>query len=128
MAKDPVCGMTVDSEQTPYKIVYQKQQYFFCSQHCLESFKQKPNKYLDPQSQNESISLLVEYTCPMHSEIVRDHPGNCPICGMALEPKNIETKSDDSEYRHMRLRFWMGLAFSIPVLLLAMGNMIPAFD
>lgn len=128
MAKDPVCGMTVDSEQTPYKIVYQKQQYFFCSQHCLESFKQKPDKYLNPQSQNESISLLVEYTCPMHSEIVRDHPGNCPICGMALEPKNIETKSDDSEYRHMRLRFWMGLAFSIPVLLLAMGNMIPAFD
>lgn len=128
MAKDPVCGMTVDSEKALYKIGYQNQQYFFCSQHCLESFKQKPNKYLDPQQQNESINSPVEYTCPMHPEIVRDHPGNCPICGMALEPKNIETKSDDSEYKHMRFRFWVGLAFSIPVLLLAMGNMIPAFD
>lgn len=70
----------------------------------------------------------IEYTCPMHPEIVQDHPGNCPICGMVLEPKNVEAKVDDSEYKDMRLRFILGLAFSIPVLLLAMGSMIPAFD
>ena len=128
MAKDPVCGMTVDFEQTPYKISYKNQQYFFCSQNCLESFKQKPDKYLDPQQQNESTNTSSEYTCPMHPEIVRDHKGNCPICGMTLEPKNIETKSDDSEYKYMRLRFLVGLALSIPVLILAMSNMISAFD
>jgi P-type Cu+ transporter len=74
------------------------------------------------------VNSSVEYTCPMHPTIVQDHPGNCPICGMALESKNVEIKIDDSEYKDMLLRFWIGLAFSIPVLLLAMGNMIPSFD
>ncbi|CDZ81815.1 Silver exporting P-type ATPase [Candidatus Rubidus massiliensis] len=130
MAKDPVCGMTVDPKQDTYKFDYQNQQYLFCSQHCLDSFKRKPDEYLHPpsQSQNKSINSPIEYTCPMHPEIVQDHPGNCPICGMALEPKNIEAKVDDAEYKDMRLRFWVGLAFSIPVLLLAMVNMISAFD
>lgn len=128
MDKDPVCGMKVHSEQASYKFVYQNEQYFFCSQHCLESFKQKPDKYLAPDSQNKPIKLAVEYTCPMHPEIVQDHPGNCPICGMALEPKSIDAHVDDSEYRDMRLRFWIGLAFSIPVFFLAMGSMIPSFN
>lgn len=130
MAKDPVCGMMVDPEQTTYKFDYRNQQYLFCSQHCLDSFQQKPDKYLHSQlqSQNNVTNSPVEYTCPMHPEIVQAHPGNCPICGMALEPKNIEAKVDDSEYKDMRLRFLLGSAFSIPVLLLAMGNMIPAFD
>ena len=125
MAKDPVCGMTVDPAQAPYKFVYQNQQYLFCSQHCFESFKQNPNKYLSPTTQNEPVSSAVEYTCPMHPQIIQDHPGNCPICGMTLEPKNIEAKVDDSEYRDMRLRFWIGACLSIPVLILAMGEMVP---
>lgn len=128
MAKDPVCGMKVNSEQASYKFDYQNEQYFFCSQHCLESFKQKPDKYLAPKSQNKPINSAVEYTCPMHPEIVQDHPGNCPICGMALEPKSIDAQVDDSEYRDMRLRFWIGLAFSIPIFLLAMGSMISSFN
>lgn len=93
----------------------------------MDSFKQNPDKYLSAQRQIEPVSSA-EYTCPMHPEIVQDHPGNCPICGMALEPKNVETKADDSEYKNMRLRFWLGLAFSIPVFLLAMGSMISNFD
>lgn len=125
MAKDPVCGMTVDPAQAPYKFVHQNQQYIFCSQHCFQSFKQNPNKYLSPITQNEPVSSAVEYTCPMHHQIIQDHPGNCPICGMTLEPKNIETKVDDSEYRDMRFRFWIGACLSIPVLILAMGEMVP---
>lgn len=125
MSKDPVCGMTVDPAQAPYKFVHQNQQYLFCSQHCFESFKQNPNKYLSPTTQSEPVSSAVEYTCPMHPQIIQDHPGNCPICGMTLEPKNIEAKVDDSEYRDMRLRFWIGACFSIPVLILAMGEMVP---
>lgn len=128
MAKDPVCGMNVDPEKTSFTFSYQDQQFFFCSRHCLESFKANPAKYLAAQKQAEPERSAAEYTCPMHPEIVQDHPGSCPICGMALEPKNAETKGDDSEYKDMRFRFWIGLAFSIPVFLLAMGSMIPSFN
>ncbi len=125
---DPVCGMKVVPDKSLYKFTYQDHEYFFCSSHCLESFKKDPHSYLQDKIQNASVKIATEYTCPMHPEIVRDHPGNCPICGMALEPKSIDAQVDDSEYKDMRRRFWLGLAFSIPVLLLAMGSMISAFD
>jgi Cu+-exporting ATPase len=67
----------------------------------------------------------IEYTCPMHPEIVRPGPGSCPICGMALEPR-IATgvhPEDDSELRSMTRRFWVGVALSIPLLVLSMGGM-----
>lgn len=62
------------------------------------------------------------YTCPMHPEIQQDNPGNCPICGMGLEPMAPSSTSDDTEYRSMLLRFWVGVFLTIPVLILAMGN------
>src|SRR5947209_13859210 len=68
----------------------------------------------------------VEYTCPMHPEVVRSEPGNCPICGMALEPRVAlpgTQQEDDSELRSMQRRFWVGLALSIPLLVLSMGGM-----
>ncbi len=67
----------------------------------------------------------VEYTCPMHPEIVRNGPGNCPICGMALEPRVTAGvyEEDDSELRSMQRRFWVGVAFSIPLLAISMGGM-----
>ena len=92
MTKDPVCGMNVNPEKAHFKFGYQNQQYFFCSQKCLESFKQNPDKYLSAQRQIKPMRSAAEYTCPMHPEIVQDHPGNCPICGMALEPKNIKQR------------------------------------
>jgi Cu+-exporting ATPase len=67
-----------------------------------------------------------EYTCPMHPEIVRDQPGNCPICGMALEPKAVASVADEnSELRDMRRRFWISAALSVPVLVSAMSESIP---
>jgi P-type Cu+ transporter len=70
----------------------------------------------------------IEYTCPMHPEIVRDRPGNCPICGMALEPRTAigVAEEDDTELRSMTLRFWVGVALSIPLLALSMGSMLPS--
>ena len=68
----------------------------------------------------------VEYTCPMHPEIRSDKPGACPICGMALEPRAIvgmAHEEDDSELRSMTRRFWIGVAFSVPLLVLSMGAM-----
>jgi Cu+-exporting ATPase len=126
---DPVCGMKVNSDQTPYKFNNEGKDYFFCSEHCLESFKKNAQKYLHQQSKHEPLNTASEYMCPMHPQVIQDHPGNCPICGMTLEPKVIEGgHQDDSEYKSMLLRFWIGMACSIPVFLLAMGGMFPALD
>lgn len=70
-------------------------------------------------------SHKVIYTCPMHPEIQQDHPGVCPICGMTLEPKAATAEVDDSEYRDMLRRFWIGVVLTIPVLILATGKMLP---
>jgi Cu+-exporting ATPase len=70
-------------------------------------------------------SHKVIYTCPMHHEIQQDHPGLCPICGMTLEPKEATAEVDDSEYRDMQRRFWIGAVLTIPVLILATSNMFP---
>ncbi len=66
----------------------------------------------------------VEYTCPMHPEIVRDAPGNCPKCGMALEPRNVAVEEENPELADMSRRFWVSLAFTVPVFLLAMAHMV----
>ena len=70
-----------------------------------------------------------EYTCPMHPEIVQDHPGSCPKCGMALEPRAIsDVPEDDGELKDMTRRFWLSLLFTVPVFLLAMGEMVVNLD
>ena len=71
---------------------------------------------------------LTTYTCPMHPEIEQDHPGNCPICGMSLEPKNIATggEDEDRELRDMTRRFWIGATLAVPVFLLAMSHLWPS--
>ena len=67
------------------------------------------------------------YTCPMHPEIEQDHPGDCPICGMRLEPKTVsaEDSAEHAEIRSLSRKFWIGLVFTVPVLFLAMGHLIP---
>ncbi|ODU23910.1 MAG: copper-translocating P-type ATPase [Verrucomicrobia bacterium SCN 57-15] len=70
------------------------------------------------------------YTCPMHPEVQQDHPGNCPKCGMALEPKVAsagESEEDNAELHDMTRRFWIGAVLTLPVFLLAMVHLIPAF-
>ncbi|MEO0794377.1 MAG: heavy metal translocating P-type ATPase [Verrucomicrobiota bacterium] len=86
---------------------------------CHHEHKAPPKAAADPNA---------IYTCPMHPEIEQVGPGECPICGMALEPKAPSAEVDDSEYRDMRKRFISSLFFSIPVFLLAMLPMIPGLD
>ena len=71
---------------------------------------------------------LTTYTCPMHPQIEEDHPGVCPICGMALEPKNVATGGEDQdrELRDMTRRFWIGATLAVPVFLLAMSHLWPS--
>ncbi len=73
----------------------------------------------------------VLYTCPMHPEIEQDLPGDCPKCGMPLEPRSIAGNAetaDDDEIHQLARKFWLALALTVPVFLLAMGHMIPALD
>lgn len=73
-----------------------------------------------------AASAKVEYTCPMHPQIVRDDPGSCPICGMALEPREVAGGEDDNpELRDMSRRFWVSVVFTVPLVILTMGHLIP---
>ncbi len=71
-------------------------------------------------------ATTTQYVCPMHPQIVRDEPGNCPICGMALEPRTVSTNDEaNPELADMARRFWVAVTFAVPVMILAMGHLIP---
>ena len=75
-------------------------------------------------------SATAKYFCPMHPEIEQDHPGECPKCGMALEPKTITAVAapeEDAELRDMRRRFWIGAVLTLPVFIVAMAHLVPAW-
>ena len=127
---DPVCGMTVVPETSAGKYDFEGETYYFCSTGCLNKFKQNPASFLQEKKEEtlEAASLGVEYTCPMHPEIVQIGPGSCPKCGMALEPK-VMTLDDgpDPEYVDMKRRFWISTVLTLPVFALAMGEMLPNY-
>lgn len=141
---DPVCGMTVSPEHAAGTAQYDGQTYYFCSTHCLERFQADPRKYLAapaahgacPSCASHAASLSaapapdvagpVEYTCPMHPEVVSDRPGACPRCGMALEPRSVSAEElPNPELADMTRRFWIGAFVSLPVFALAMADMLP---
>src|SRR3989441_688019 len=130
--KDPVCGMTVDPRNAAGSYEYNGHTYFFCSTGCLNKFRDDPDRFLDtrPQTPFEIQSAAQkkfkaeEYTCPMHPEIVRDGPGSCPICGMALEPRTVTLEERPSpDLIDMSRRFWVSLALTVPLLFVAMAPM-----
>jgi Cu+-exporting ATPase len=144
-AVDPVCGMTVNPESAAGSYDYQNKTYYFCSMHCLQKFREDPEGYLNwpaepmlaqpvgiQRTKPSSVATATgtdrtEYTCPMHPEIVRDGPGSCPICGMALEPRTASLEQEENpELREMSLRFWVSVVLSLPLLLIAMSEFIPA--
>jgi Cu+-exporting ATPase len=125
---DPVCGMIVDPGKTDHHAHHGGQDYYFCSAGCRTKFVADPEHYLSPDASaaNEAVPEGTIYTCPMHPEIRQQGPGSCPICGMALEPETFSLDSGpDPEYIDMRRRFWISAAFSLPLFLYAMGDMIP---
>jgi Cu+-exporting ATPase len=124
-AIDPVCGMTVVPERAAGHFEYKGQTYYFCATGCLKRFKADPEKYLAPKAPAPSPVPGTTYTCPMHPEIVRDAPGACPICGMALEPTMPSLdEGPNPELTDMSRRFWIAAALGLPVFLLAMGDMV----
>jgi Cu+-exporting ATPase len=133
---DPVCGMTVDPASAPASVEHKGQKYYFCCPHCAQKFQAEPERYLNGGRQSSERSLKeltlpapagppgakIEYICPMDPEIVRDRPGSCPKCGMALGPRIAgPEEGPDPEWTDMRRRFWIGLVLTVPLLVLHMG-------
>ena len=124
LVRDPVCGMNVDPGKTAHHAEHAGQQYHFCSAGCQARFSADPGRYLTPQAAVEVPEGTI-WTCPMHPEIRQDHPGACPICGMALEPAMVTADhAPNAELIDMTRRFWIGLALALPVLVLEMGGHI----
>jgi Cu+-exporting ATPase len=155
---DPVCGMKVDPGKAAAHVNHAGRDYFFCCAGCAEKFRASPETYLGkrpaPQTSSHSLTGIsphpaghssqpsqrqvpppsraqdqsVEYTCPMHPEIVQRGPGSCPICGMALEPRvlSVIETGPDPELVSMTRRFWVSAALTLPLLAIAMGGMFRA--
>lgn len=124
--KDPVCGMTVDPTKSEHQAEYEGRTFHFCSQGCREKFIADPDRYLADEPAAPPSAPGTIYTCPMHPEVRQDHPGNCPICGMALEPAAPTADAgENEELCDMRRRFWASLVLAVPVVVLAMGVYVP---
>ncbi len=163
--RDPVCGMMVDPE-TSVSSEHNGHTYYFCCGHCKTKFEVDPNGYLDGTAQQQVIEHVpgqaytcpmhpdvledlpgdcpdcgmaleplapaaaetqVEYTCPMHPEVVQPEPGDCPQCGMALEPRVLTVELEENpELVDMRRRLKICAVLTVPLLIVAMGDMIPA--
>ena len=167
MPRDPVCGMTPNSD-SPNRFVHNGVEYRFCSSHCLHQFEQEPARFVGGQPRpyeehditvtkgtytcpmhpdlrqqgpggcpqcgmalepagTPMVTARTEWVCPMHPEIVRDEPGSCPICGMGLEARvSAAGEADENpELRDMSRRFWFAAALTVPLVIIAMGDLFP---
>ncbi|MBW8270819.1 heavy metal translocating P-type ATPase [Caldovatus aquaticus] len=126
-ATDPVCGMKVDPRATPHHAEHAGQAFHFCSAGCRARFVADPARYLGgpdaPKPRAEPVAPGMIYTCPMHPQVRQVGPGNCPICGMALEPEVAAPgQAPNPELADFTRRFWIGLVLTLPVLALEMGG------
>ncbi len=121
--KDPICGMTIAPQVASESIDWNGQLYYFCNPSCAQKFRDQHPKETRQES-HAPVPKGSKWTCPMHPEIVREGPGSCPICGMALEPTTVSLDdTENPELTDMRRRFRVSVALTIPVLALAMGSM-----
>lgn len=119
---DPVCGMRVPKRGAPGgEITLEGVTYAFCSERCRTRFATAPTVTEPPSAAPSGV----EYTCPMHPEVRKVSPGSCPICGMALEAVDVTLAGENPELHEMERRLWLAAALTAPILLLAMGPMIP---
>jgi Cu+-exporting ATPase len=124
-AKDPVCGMTVAVKPDGRHAELRGQTFHFCSGKCQAKFEADPWFYASGRAaaQKKAAPASAQYTCPMHPEIVRDAPGACPICGMALEPM-VPSDEPSEELTDFTRRMWISAAAAVPLIVLTMGEMV----
>ncbi len=149
--RDPVCGMTPKAD-TPHRLMHEGAEVVFCSAVCKSKFEANPAIYTNASTAHEAdmhdhsghgagchghagatpmkmAPAGSQWTCPMHPEIVRDGPGACPICGMALEPMTPSAgDGPNPELRDMKRRFVFGLVLSLPLLVIEMGGHVFRID
>ena len=148
---DPVCGMTPKAD-TPHRLMHEGAEVVFCSAGCKSKFEAIPAIYTNASTAHgadmhdhsghgagchghagatpmKMAPAGSQWTCPMHPEIVRDGPGACPICGMALEPMTPSAgDGPNPELRDMKRRFVFGLVLSLPLLVIEMGGHVFGID
>jgi P-type Cu+ transporter len=134
---DPVCGMRVDpAKARGGTLTHAGVEYAFCNPHCRAEFEAEPAKYAaaptalprDRQAPAwpSASDGPTRYVCPMHPEVEQDGPGDCPLCGMALEPRVASREEGPSaELVDMTRRLRVSAAFALPTLVLAMAEMVP---
>ena len=125
---DPVCGMSILPADAVGQVPHRGQTYHFCSQSCLDKFRAAPEAYLNPAPavpHGDEHGDTREWTCPMHPEIVRDEPGSCPICGMALEPRVVTLDEQNPELDDMTRRFQWSLGVTVPILAFMVSEFLP---
>jgi P-type Cu+ transporter len=120
--RDPVCGMMIDPATSEHRFEYRGESFHFCSNDCKTKFTGNPEQYLG-QGSAKHVPAATIYTCPMHPQIRQVGPGNCPICGMTLEPELTSLDAPPNpELADMTRRFWIGLVLSLPSIILEMGG------
>src|SRR5579872_1602808 len=121
LVTDPICGMTIDPRTAAETVDRNGERYYFCHPRCARKFRGESAEAPAPTAPAKGA----RWTCPMHPQIVREEPGGCPICGMALEPWTVSLDdSENPELTEMRRRFRISAALAAPVFLLAMGGML----
>ena len=121
--RDPVCGMIIDPATSLHRFDYHGETYHFCSADCRTKFAADPQAYVNNSPPKADAPAGTIYTCPMHPQIRQVGPGNCPICGMALEPEVASLDAPPNpELADMTRRFWVGLMLSLPPVVLEMGG------
>jgi len=137
-ARDPVCGMIVDSGTARHRTEHEGQTYYFCCDGCKAKFLTDPTRVLKPADNSvpnvpgaPTVPLpgSTTYTCPMHPQIRRNAPGSCPLCGMALEPQGIpDAEGTNPELKDMTRRLRVGAALATPIFILEMGGHVGLFN
>jgi Cu+-exporting ATPase len=123
--KDPVCGMTVDRATAAHTAKHEGHRFYFCSAGCQGKFEADPSAYEGGRPAAPAAPAGTLYTCPMHPEIVSEKFGDCPKCGMALEPMGgAEAAGPNPELADFTRRFWVSLVCAVPLLVLSMGPML----
>jgi P-type Cu+ transporter len=136
---DPVCGMTVDPATAKWRHEHNRAAYYFCSDSCMNIFAADPARYLPAsaapapgthprRAADDAAPQAIEYFCPMDAEVVQNHPGVCPKCGMVLQPRVLSlaaVEEADPALIDMTRRLWISTALSAPLLMLSMSEAIP---
>ncbi len=122
---DPVCGMEVEISAGTRTTEFNDQQYFFCSDSCQIKFETDPWFFASGNAEKagQQVQTGTQWTCPMHPEIIRDEPGACPICGMALEPM-VPSDEPSEELTDFTRRMWISASAAVPLVILTMGELV----